>query len=280
MQAGALRKTQRVFVQITNKLRFSVAIVSFGFAILVTSGCQRPREGEELVRLEGDAPQFQRSVPVTPQGFNGTTCTICIDVTGLGDNAQLAWTWQAGQPIPPQLSTPGGAADAIGDVLAADITRQIAATCPAGVVKLQFLYHCDPKMIRQVENNTIRQVNKWVQKDSVIRALQALNQNNRNQIGKVYLQSCYSFQQSPSVVNAAFQLPKVTRVLTVNETIELDCHYINAVTYDEDFRPDLDFKVIVWNKDQQGRQIADVPTQKIDAAKRFDTQSNTVVQDP
>lgn len=244
------------------KLNLQLLAITAGFLILTSSGCQE----DELINEEFN--QYSREVNSIP-AFNGATCLVCIDVSAIGGVKNLEWAIRAnGDPTVPQWSPSATEAAMI-----QEINQKIAA-CPAGAnVKLQFMYHLDAKKQYHRDNGIIRQTYAWDQHLSVEAVLQQLAQAGNTRITKVYLTSCDS-QSRTSTANAAFGLPKVTHVVTVDNTILLACGEIAGAEYPS-FQPQ-EVKIIVWIKEGD-KQIALIPDDEMDEDKKFDINTNTVV---
>lgn len=244
------------------KLTLQLFAITAGFLILTSSGCQE----DELLNAEFN--QYSREVENIP-AFNGATCLVCIDVHTIGMDENLKWAIRANaDPAEPQWSTTITEAAMI-----QEINQKIAA-CPAGSnVKLQFMYHLDDKKQYHRDNGIIRHTFDWSEYLSVESVLQQLAQAGNTRITKVYLTSCSS-QSRTSTVNAAFGLPNVTHVVTVDNTILLGCGSIAGAKYPT-FEPQ-EVKVIVWIKEGD-KQIAQVPEDAMKEDKKFDIGSNSVV---
>jgi hypothetical protein len=237
-------------------------IISF-----ILSGIMTACNDEDKV-INAELNQYSRSVP-NVTAFNGATCLVCIDVSSIGGSENLKWAVSAnGNPAIPQWTTAS-----IESAMITEINTKIAA-CPAGSnVKLQFLYHLDPKMLYHRDTSIIKQSFSWNQYLSVETVLRQLAQAGNNRITKVYLTSCES-QSRTSTVDAAFSLPGVTHVVTVDDIIELQCGSIAGASYPT-FIPQP-VNVIVWEK-EGNKQVAKIPENKVSEKQKFDINTNTVV---
>lgn len=246
-------------------LKLLTSLILFSI-ILFLSGCSGCTEQDEVINQE--LYQYSRSVPTVPV-FNGATCLVCIDVSAIGGAENLNWAVSAnGNPTVPQWSTASTETAIVNE-----ITTKIAA-CPAGSnVKLQFLYHLDPKNLYQRDGAIIKQNFAWDQGQTVENVLRQLAQAGNNRVTKVYLTSCES-QSRTSTVDAAFSLPGVTHVVTVDDIIELECGSIKGASYPT-FIPQP-VNVIVWEK-EGNKQIAKIPEEKVSETEKFDINTNTVV---
>ena len=242
-----------------------ISLIFWGI-ISVLSGCSGCTEEDKVINEELN--QFSRSVPTVPV-FNGATCLVCIDVSAIGGAENLTWAVNAnGNPSIPQWTTVSTEA-----AILSEITTKIAA-CPAGSnIKLQFLYHLDSKKLYQRDSGMIKQSFEWNQYLSVETVLRQLAQARNNRIAKVYLTSCES-QSRTTTVDAAFSLPGVTHVITVDDIIELQCGTIAGAEYPT-FLP-KPVNVIVWEK-EGNKQIAKIPENKVTENQKFDITTNTVV---
>ncbi len=231
--------------------------------VLAVLGCN----GTDTV-IDAELRQFSRQVEAIP-AFNGATCLCCIDVTAIGGDANLKWAIQANSnPNTPQWS------DAQAEAAILNEINTKIAQCPAGSsVKLQFMYHLDPKpLFEKAPDGKERQTYQWAQYKSVEAVLRQLATNPNSPIRKVYLTSCCS-QSRPSTVNEAFKIPTVTHVITVDDVIELACGTIKGAKYPT-FDPQP-VNVIVWEKEGD-KQIAKIPKKKIGKDEQFDINTNTV----
>ncbi len=223
---------------------------------------------EEDRPIDAELNQYSRSVDGVPT-FDGATCLVCIDVHGIGGQENLKWAVNANSnPNYPQW-TPASTEAAI----KAEILTKIGQ-CPAGSnVKLQFMYHYDPKKQYQRDGGMTKQSYDWSQYRSVEAVLDSLATIPNNRITKVYL-TCCSSHLRPSTVNRAFRLPGVTHVVTVDDWIELECGSIKGAVYPT-FQPQP-VRVIVWEK-EGSNQVAKIPNDPMPEDKKFDINTNTVV---
>ena len=200
--------------------------------------------------------------------FNGASCLVCIDVFGVGTG--LGLDWASKHRTNPALNPPSD--EDIADAIIAKIDAE-AAKCPAGaVIKLQLLYHCDPKSIwGRVDAGGVVE-REWQLQDSIRAALEKLARRGRPAVGKVYLCSCYS-DNDKDLVDGAFKIPSVTHVVTGNDTIELSCGSIAGAVYPT-FEPQP-VRVMVWIKEGDN-QIRLTPNQLVGEGQKFDVPTNTV----
>jgi len=247
-----LRKTTLLFLTITA-----------GLLIFTSSGCEKE---DELINEEYN--QYSRDVDKIPT-FNGASCLVCIDVHDIGGAENLKWVYRAkDDSTVPQWSTTATEAAIIQEI------NQKIANCPPGSnVKLQFKYHYDAKKQYHQEGKLINLKYDWYQHKSVEAVLKQLAQAGNTRITKVYLTSCSSHDRT-STANAAFGLPNVTNVVTVNKTILLGCGEIAGAEWPS-FQPD-GVKVIVWKK-EGNKQIAQIPKNEVGKDKKFDIGTNKVV---
>lgn len=246
--------------------RFYITMTGVLALMLSLAACRHDEEEEEDTTIDEELKQYSRSVDAIP-AFNGATCEICIDVSAIGERENLRWAGQyKADPTVADLSN----ADVEAAILA-DVNAQIA-NCPAGSnIKIQFLYHYDAKKLFKKPAAPGGSITRnWDQYESVEAVLAALANNQR--LTKVYLAGCLSHRR-PTTVNAAFQPPKVTHVVTVDACILLECGTIKGAEYPT-FQP-APVRIIVWEKEGD-RQIAKVPEDPIDDDEQFNIDTNTV----
>jgi hypothetical protein len=252
---------------IMQKQQTSLILFAFILFLSCFSGCI-----EEDKVINAELNQYSRSVPTVPV-FNGATCLVCIDVHSIGGTENMNWLLSAnGNPAFPQWNPA-----AIETAMVNEITTKISA-CPAGAnVKIQFLYHEDTKQLYHRDGNIIKNNFDWNQYQSVENVLRHFGQAGNSRISKVYLTSCES-QLRTSTVDAAFSLPAVTHVVTVDDIIELQCGTIAGagyVNHQPTFRPNP-VNIIVWEK-EGNKQIAKIPEKKVSEKQKFDINTNSVV---
>jgi hypothetical protein len=243
------------------------AIPSYsGRALTYRPLCLKSRAmADEL--LDPERQQYSRPVEALPQ-FNGGTCLVTIDVMGVG--TAVGFDWVTKHRLNASLPPPTDAD--IADAIVAQIAVE-AAKCPAGsIVKLQLMYHCDPKRVWGLDAAGKVAERQWRLQDSVLAALRKLAQRGRPAIAKVYLCGCYS-DNDRDLVAAAFAIPGVTHVITVNDIIELAPGSIAGAVYPT-FQPH-EVLVTVWIK-EGGKQIRLTPGHPVSKDDKFDIPTNTV----
>jgi hypothetical protein len=213
--------------------------------------------------------QLERSVHFTPF-FNGADCLVCVDLPATGEEEGRRWLTQ----YQADRNTP-----ALSDAdLTAAIVRKIREgldRCPPNTkAKLQFIYHFGGGLVYNAGSPAMRH---WRQRNSVRDALHELARADEQRVTKVYLAACSSHEHT-DVVAAAFSIDPVTHVVTVDDTIGLQCGVLAGLGWDNlRSQPTFELtpiKVIVW-EEENGRQIANVPVEPIPADQLFNINTNT-----
>lgn len=203
--------------------------------------------------LEGIPNQYEEDVE-SFQHFNGATCLVIVDVTALGQGHALREV-MAGRPGPTDAQ--------LGDLIEAEIRRQIQA-CPQGAnAKVQLLYHATPKPLPVGKAKS----RDWQMQDSIRHALRKFQQNNEPRFKKLFLCGCHSHQNDRDLVAEAFKIPSIERVVTFWEIIFLTPGRVGGADLGFRNRP---LHIYVWKKDAQGRQIAEKPARPIEADEELD----------
>lgn len=214
--------------------------------------------------------QYLRRVP-SMAPFNGATCLVCVDVWAIGTSVGNSWAWS--HPKNPTKPPPTDA-DIVAAVLAA--IQAEAAKCPAGSnIKLQLMYHSDPKKVWGLGANGKPEQREWNIQQCVQDTLKKLPQLTPPlSVQKIYLTACGSTHHN-DVIDEAMKVPGVTHVVTASDTIGLKCGTIEGLAWHGDqptFQPQ-GFDVTVWVH-ENGKQIG--LTSPVDKDKKIDIPSNSL----
>lgn len=205
----------------------------------------------------------------SPPNFNGTACFICIDVPAICNQQSDQWggRWLQNHSLPPLTD------DDFANAVLADFDQKAAACPPGSNIKVQFLFHYSSKMVNTAVNGQPK-LREHSQSGCVEKVLRAIAARPNPRVTKVYL-TCCSSHGKKEVVDAAFSIPTVTHVVTVDNTILLQCGAIIGTKWGNDqptFQPD-EVSVIVWIRDGT-TQVAQVPTKRVGKDEKFDIGTN------
>lgn len=225
---------------------------------------------DELIPIDPqhpERPQYFRPVDALPH-FNGATCLVVIDVLGVG--TAVGFDWVTKHRLNPGLPPPTD--HDIADATVAKIISE-AAKCPAGsAVKLQLMYHSDPKHVWGLDPGGKVIDRPWQIQVSILEALKQIAKSGKPPIAKLYLTGCTS-DNDRDLVNEAFKIPGLTHVVTADTTIELIPGAITGATWPAMLPQPV--RVSVWIKEGD-KQVRLTPKTPISAHDKFDIPTNSV----
>ncbi|PSL44289.1 hypothetical protein CLV51_106155 [Chitinophaga niastensis] len=200
--------------------------------------------------------------------FDGATCLICIDIFSISNKVNTDWAVKANRnPAIPNFND-----TLITHAVFAEIDSQ-KVKCPKGArIKLQFLYHHDPKPI------WIRKGTKIVQgpreeSDFVDSVLIHLKDPAYGDVAKIYLACCEADSKKSNIDNS-LKLDSVTHVITNDHTIHLICGSIEGSEDCDAGGPDK-VKIFVYEK-KKDTVTKYIPINDVPKDKHFDINTNTV----
>jgi hypothetical protein len=228
--------------------------------------CQEERQAENPGTRQPSpiTDSFVTALPV----FDGAPCLVCIDISAIATAVNTNWAVKANaNPATPQFS-PVMISDSVKTVLANEIAK-----CPAGSnVKVQFMFHCNPKRYYQKSPAGITNNMMIPQSGVVDNVLDSLAAAGNTRVRKVYLASCYSDTKAVTI-GKALGLPAITHVVTDNHLILLNCGEIAGT--DGSFGADT-VRIMVYQK-TGNRVVKIIPNSPLTDKQKFDIRTNTVV---
>ena len=226
-----------------------------------------------------------------PQGFNGGKCFICIDVAAAATRASAKWQKQRAKNKAANKKTPPLTEAEIAKEMLADFDRQAKKCDPGDTIKLQFLFHLNPKHVfgdedQKAEFNPDGSVKiaagmlEYDADDMIETVFAELKKRNESRIRKIYLTACGAWKHKKDLVRKAFSVPGVTHVIAPESEIELACgQIVGAGWNDADNTPrfgDYEVKIIVVEK-TGGKLKAKVPKNPMGGKKKFVIDGNKIV---
>ncbi len=220
------------------------------------------------------APQPQATADTAVATFNGGGCLVAVDIHAIGNQVMNDWL----NSYIRDRTIPMFSLSSIVDAVVAEIRRKIAACPPGSAIKLQLMYHLDPKASIGIRPDALPGAppswipRSWDQKVTAAAVLEELAKDNPN-VTKVYLTSCCSTgEEGP--INAAFGIPSVQYVVTVGDVIFLQEGKIAGSLYTDrpTFQP-APVTITVWKRDGDGKTtLAPI---ECDEDEEFDIMNNT-----
>lgn len=200
--------------------------------------------------------------------FDGATCLICVDIFAIANKVNLDWAVKASKnPGLPNFE------DSLVTNAALALIDSEKVNCPPGSkIKIQFLYHHDPKPVWKRQGGKIVQVQRE-ESDFVDSVLIHLRDTAYGRVAKIYLACCESESKKSNIDNA-LKLDSVTHVITNNHTIHLICGVIEGSQDCDAGGPDT-VRILVYEK-KNDTTTKFIPSGPIPSDKKFDVNTNTV----
>ena len=258
--------------------------------LVLSVGCD-DGEGPTSETDTDEVKIVEDTVEEMPQGFNGGKCFICINVHDAATRASAEWWKQRVKNKAANKKTPPLTEDEIAKEMIAEFDRQAKKCDPSDTIKLQILFHLNPKYVignedQKAEFNPDGSVKiaagmMEYDADNMIETVFAeFKKRNELRIRKIYLTACSSWKYKKDLIRKAFSVQGVTHVIAPESEIELTCGQIVGAGWnsanDTPRFGDYEVKIIVVEK-TGGNFRAKVPKNPMGSKKKFVIDGNKIV---